>query len=439
MDRHVEQGLRVGRFHFGARLFEPRTGTLTLHYRLGELPLVEEFRFPIIADGEDEYLAAALDLLHWIAGISYWKTACPDTLVFDESAPDVWQAEWLNRLYRGGLAEFAWVNELDSSTWPLFRSNVAVPARKAGPAGLEDRALVPIGGGKDSLVALERVRTAGVEAATVSVGRAPLLTRIAEHTGLPHFTVERRLDPTLAELNRAGAWNGHVPVTAINSAVVTVLALLTRSCWVVFANERSADQPTRLDGDGRPVNHQFSKSFEFECMLGDWVRRYIAADLDVFSILRRDREVAVCRDFADLSRYHDVFSSCNRNFHLDGARTGRWCGVCPKCHFVFLALAAFMPPAEMTRIFGRDLLDDPRQVAGFRALLDLEDDKPFECVGTGEESRALVARLAADPVRSGQPVIRALAPEARDPIAPGLDALLEPSGPHRIPDRFPCP
>ena len=95
------------------------------------------------------------------------------------------------------------------------------------------------------------------------------------------------------------------------------------------------------------------------------------------------------------TRFDHVFSSCNRNFHILGERpVNRWCGVCPKCHFVFLALAPFMPKPRLMGIFGRNLLDEPEQAPGFDALLEYQDHKPFECVGEGRESRAAMAALA---------------------------------------------
>ena len=149
----------------------------------------------------------------------------------------------------------------------------------------------------------------------------------------------------------------------------------------------------------------------------------------------------MARQFAKNDRYDAYFSSCNRNFHLLGERpANRWCGVCPKCHFVFLALAPFMPKPRLVGIFGRNLLDDPEQVGGFDALLEFQDHKPFECVGEGRESRAAMAALAdaagvargragrsASRARSGRSSMR-----RNSTIAP----LLVIDGEHRVPPRL---
>lgn len=424
-------------FRFGHRALIPETGEVRLEYELDGIALTETFHLPDaplkIAQARHEAVDEALNLLHWTAGISYWKAGCPAHLEFSSSQPDRWQAEWLTRLWREGLAEFAWRNQLDVSDWPEIPAGKAEQT-SAGALGLGKCALVAMGGGKDSLVALERVLSAGQAAHTVQVGSAPLIGEVAAVAGQRHLIVRRRMDPVLGQLNRRGAFNGHVPITAINLAVLSLLALLGDYRRVIFANERSADEHTLIDGRGRAVNHQFSKSFAFERMFAAWVKCYIATDLEVFSILRRDRELAICREFACLDRYHGVFSSCNRNFHLDGSRTERWCGQCPKCHFVFLALAPFLPPERMTGIFGRDLLDDTQQLEGFRQLLALDGVKPFECVGEATEARAALLALSTSALWRDHAVVSGLAPLLQGLEVPTLHALCQPTGEHLIPD-----
>lgn len=422
-------------FVFSGWSFSESDGEARLRYRLDGHSFTERYRFPMTTMDSRvsrPALEAALDFLHWVAGISYWKAGCPARVDFAGNRPDRRQAAWLNELYRQGLGEFAWNNGLEPARFGVF-GGATEASSAAVEQTLQPRYLVAMGGGKDSLVAWSRLNRRGLDAVTVQVGQAPLIERVAGRTGREHLVVERHLDATLAEFNRAGAWNGHVPVTAINAAALVVLAVLQGFGNVVFANERSAEEATLTDSGGRAVNHQFAKTFVFERMLDEWVRTWIAADLRVFSLLRRDRELAICREFAALRRFHDVFSSCNRNFHLDGARTSRWCGQCPKCHFVFLALAPFMDPAELTTIFGADLLADRRQLAGFQALLALDGRKPFECVGEAAEARAAVRALAARPEWRAHGVVRALNAALGDVEAPALEDVCRPGGPHLIP------
>jgi hypothetical protein len=423
--------------------FDPEQARLTLRWTLeregSRIPLTEQFDFgpaePLSSERRRSF-DEAVRMLHRIAGVSYWKVACRGTVDLGEPLPSRRDAELLTSIYRDGLAELAWRNGLEAPWWPEFPQDDSLLSTERAPdLGLADRALVPMGGGKDSLVALERTRSTGLEIETVQVGQAELIRRVAEQTGLPHRRILRRLDPALRELNEQGALNGHVPITAINAAALAVAAVLWDFRYVVFANERSADSPT-LEVGGRAVNHQWAKSLAFESGFDAFIRRKVAADLRVFSLLRRDRELAVTRDFAALERYHDVFSSCNRNFHLDGPRTERWCGHCPKCRFVFLALAPYRSPEQMLGMFGRDLLAEPEAIEGFAELLELDGHRPFECVGEADEARAAVNALAADPRWSGHVLVAELGRRARETNAPSLEVLCRAEGPDRIPERF---
>jgi hypothetical protein len=174
-------------------------------------------------------------------------------------------------------------------------------------------------------------------------------------------------------------------------------------------------------------------------MFADYIREHVAADLQYYSLLRPLSELAVARQFAKSTRYDAYFSSCNRNFHILGERpVSRWCGVCPKCHFVFLALAPFMPKTRLVGIFGRNLLDDPAQTAGYDALLEYQDHKPFECVGEGRESRAALALLAGRAEWRGDALVerfaRLIMPQL-DRDALRIEPLLVPDSEHRIPAK----
>ncbi|MBL4894814.1 MAG: hypothetical protein JKY59_08130 [Emcibacter sp.] len=91
-----------------------------------------------------------------------------------------------------------------------------------------------------------------------------------------------------------------------------------------------------------------------------------------------------------------------------------WCCDCPKCRFVFLALAPFIGKGGMVDIFGRDILNDKTQEDGFRELLGLKGHKPFECVGEIGECRLLLKSLALLPEWQDSALITALAPEIEE-------------------------
>ncbi len=404
-------------FRFVRCSFDAETGVARLVYAFDEGPeLTETVTIPGAPFALDATRAQAVEhavrLLHLITGVSYYKAAVPHEIRIEGYAIDAATAVLLEQVYVHGLGEFAYRNGLSLHGRVRFPVAAQAPA-PAAAAGLREHALVAIGGGKDSLVSIEAART-----------------------GLPTLNIGRALAPELFEYNRQGAWNGHIPVTAINSAIMVLAALLHGVDQVVFSNERSASYGSMIPGTGE-VNHQWSKGWAFESAFGAYVQSHVAADLQYYSLLRPLSELAVARQFARTDHYDAHFSSCNRNFHLLGERpTNRWCGVCPKCHFVFLALAPFMPKPRLVGIFGRNLLDDANQAGGFDALLEYQDHKPFECVGEGQESRAAMAALGDRPEWREDVIVARFNREIR----PQLDAselvvapLLEIGGEHRIP------
>ena len=423
-------------------------GVAELVYAFDDSPeMIERIRFPdapALPDSRKGAFDAALRMLHCFAGISYYKAGLPPRIEVETGVPDPATADLLDALYLHGLGEFAYRNGLDLRNRIAFPSGgantIPTPALPLKGRELHHRALVPIGGGKDSLVVVEALKQSGIKATATWVGASPLIAAVAARTGLPMLNIGRELSPVLFEYNRMGAWNGHIPVTAINSAILACAAVLYEFDAIAFANERSASAAT-LEYEGGQVNHQWSKGWAFEKQFAAWLHSHVAGDLDYFSLLRPFSELAVTRAFAKSgAAYFDAFSSCNRNFKILGPKPAdRWCGQCPKCHFVFLALAPFLPKPRLLQIFGRNLLDDETLAPGFDALIEYHDHKPFECVGEASEARAAFATLAARPEWRED----ALVARFRDDVAPQLDATqlklqpwLEPSGEHGIPPRF---
>ncbi|MDX3934685.1 UDP-N-acetyl-alpha-D-muramoyl-L-alanyl-L-glutamate epimerase [Stenotrophomonas sp.] len=430
---------QVAVFRFVRCEFAADTGVAQLVYAFDDGPeLIETVTIPgapfVLEGDRAEAVQRALRLLHLIAGVSYYKAGVPGQVRIDSYSIDAATAALVETVYLNGLGEFAYRNGLNLRG--RFRLPVDGEAFAAPALGLREHALVAIGGGKDSLVSIEALRSLGIAETVTWIGGSQLIRACAERTGLPILNIGRTLAPELFELNRQGAWNGHIPVTAVNSAIMVLAALLQGVDQVVFSNERSASYGSQIPGTGE-VNHQWSKGWAFEQAFGEHLERHVAADLHYYSLLRPLSELAVARQFAKSDFYDAHFSSCNRNFHILGERpVNRWCGVCPKCHFVFLALAPFMPKMRLVGIFGRNLLDDIEQAPGFDALLEFQDHKPFECVGEGRESRAAMATLAARPEWNEDALVKRFVHEIRpqlDATELQIEPLLALEGEHRIP------
>jgi len=423
---------------FPAYAFDPSTGVASFDYVLtGDTPLsfTETITFPLPESGPvPQTFHRVLELLHVVAGVSYYKVGAPPRIEAPRSvAPEV--KALFTAVYSKGLAEYAYRNDLPF----VLDLEVSTPgsAPAAAPVDNADgRPLSAVGGGKDSIVTLEILRAAGLDPVPFSVNPNPVIVSVNAASGLSALAARRKLDPRLFELNKAGALNGHIPVTAINSLIAIATATLHGLGPVVMSNERSASDPN-LIWNGHEVNHQWSKGIEAEGLLRAAVTAHAGLTEPYFSLLRSLSELHIAQLYARHTTYDDVVTSCNKAFKLHDP-TARWCGDCPKCRFVFLAMAPAMSRERITHIFGKDLLADPAQLAGFEELLGIDAHKPFECVGEVEESVVALGMLAADPQWAQAPVVRSLMAEvpASAWAAASPAVVLAPGGPSFVPPVY---
>lgn len=371
--------------------FNERSKELQLTYAIDEA-----FKFTETYTFDFEYvpyntsaLERAIENLFFMAGVSYYKTFIPPEIIIQKGALDEQTAAFFSKTYQRGLGEFWYVNQLAPTTPVTFPVNATISQSRATSA---DGALVGIGGGKDSLVSVELLRNSGTPLTTWSLNHKPQLTPLVERINLPHLWVERALDPQLQQLNQHGALNGHVPLSAILACAGTVAAVLSGNRDVMVSNEQSANEAT-LVYQGVEINHQYSKSQEFEQDYQALLDRHFGDTLRYYSLLRPFSELRITEMFTNTAfrSYKDVFSSCNRTYTLTSDRMS-WCGTCPKCAFTFLALTPFLPREEIETVFGgKNLLLDPALESIYQQLLGINADKPLECVGEIRESRAAMA------------------------------------------------
>lgn len=396
IDKFLSQkGLdRPQKFIFESYKFDREKKTAFLYYSFDEkIQFCEEIFFDFEFKNYDQQtLDLAVRGLWLLAGVSYFKLLLPKQIEIKQYKIDQWQAEFLNKTYTLGLGEFFFKNKID------FRSLINFPFEKGGEKHIKNLnlkgAILPIGGGKDSLVSSILLEKKGVNFDTVTVGDYPFLESMIEKIGKKHLKILRKISPELIKLNNLGALNGHVPISSIWASIFVICAVLNGKKEVVLSNEASANEGN-LEMFGVQINHQYSKSLEFEEDFDFWVKNYITPSVHYYSLLRQFNELQITEIFVKdgWEKYKNDFVSCNKNFTLkNDSKQKRWCGKCDKCCFVSLMLAAFLPRQEIIDIFQTDIFKDEENYHIFEELTGKSGHKPFECVGTPEEVREAIKK-----------------------------------------------
>ena len=340
--------------------------------------------------------------------VSYWKITCSPLVKVKAGSLTGEQIQWWKDLYFHGLGEFFYVNgirEAEISGFMEIQAEGEAEETAADKSQAEETAamsaqvpvLVPIGGGKDSAVTLELLKEAGQRVMGYIINPRGATLQTAEKAGLSEsqvISVRRTLDKNMLELNKQGFLNGHTPFSAIVAFSSLIAARLYGLSWVALSNESSANESTVA---GSMVNHQYSKSFEFEKDFHQYAGRYLPGSAYYFSLLRPLSEFQIARYFAGCRQYHPVFRSCNA-----GSKTDSWCGHCPKCLFVYLILSPFLDPEEVREIFGRDMLEDESLRDTLEKLTGIQEEKPFECVGSRSEINTAIVIAIKNRERKGE-------------------------------------
>ena len=336
---------------------------------------------------------------------SYWKATCSPKIIVQAGGLNSTQVAWWKNLFMQGLGEFFYKNKINFPP-PNFLTIISSPQFLPRPSlgiprlGLGNRVLVPVGGGKDSAVTLELLKKSGMEQRPFLLNPTNPQFTLIKKAGLPAqagaknpITVFRVIDPRLLELNRQGFLNGHTPF----SAYLAFLGILTASLFdfkfIAFSNERSSNEGN-VKYKGKIINHQYSKSFEFEKKFREYTKKYLAKDMEYFSFLRPLYELQIAKIFAKYPKYFGVFLSCNEARKTRSGKqkpTGKWCGKCSKCLFVYVILSPFIKPKTLEKIFRKNLLKDQSLAPLMDRLTGKRGFKPFECVGTPREVAAALS------------------------------------------------
>ncbi len=353
------------------------------------------FRPKTIIQGvsEEQWAAMSPEVMHNFAFhlgmaeiLSYWKAACPSEIVIEAGYLDEYQLAWWHKLLINGMGEFFYQNQIDFTAPDFVRLYVS---EQVTPSPLlrfdnpleSNSVLVPIGGGKDSIVTVEtlgeHIQTLGTLALNTTQATEDTIQRSKSSRTI---YVKRTIDPTLLGLNQQGYLNGHTPFSSVLAFIAITCAALFNYRYVALSNERSSNEGNQVF-HGHVVNHQYSKTYQFEVDFQQYATRYLTASVKYFSYLRPLYELQIAALFAQMKPYHSIFRSCNV-----GQKDNTWCHSCPKCLFVYTILYPFMSEAELGLVFNHDLFARSDLLPIARELAGLADVKPFECVGTHEES-----------------------------------------------------
>lgn len=332
-------------------------------------------------DLEDEIIQKLIFSIGLVELTSYWKITCSPLVEIEAGHLDEEQITWWKKQYYWGLGEFFYTNHISTKLDSFMHiKTLGNSFGETHNIRRHEGNLVPVGGGKDSIVTLELLREEKAHTSCYILnprGATKESARMAGFDASSIIEVKRTLDPQMLKLNAQGYLNGHTPFSALVAFSATLFAYLNDLRYVVLSNEDSANESTV---EGTNINHQYSKSFQFEADFHTYEKTYIDSGVSYFSLLRGWSEFQIAQYFAKQKKYHPIFRSCNA-----GSKQDIWCCSCPKCLFVYLILSPFLSTKEEVAIFQENLLEKRELIDTLEKLIGYQREKPFECVGSREE------------------------------------------------------
>jgi len=315
---------------------------------------------------------------------SYWKTTVSPKIIIRAAHLSEWQLIFWSDLFMKGMGQFYYENKIDVSRNDFFKiisaSNRNIRTKPEKMNG--DKVLVPVGGGKDSAVTLEHLKTKFREISAFIMKPSSEASYNLVKTAGFHNVIEAEniLDPAMLEMNKKGFLNGHTPYSALLAFIGTFIAMLTDHKHIAFSNERSSEEGN-ISYLGVDINHQYSKTFEFEGKFREYNKK-VLSDVEYFSFLRPLYEIQIAKLFSKHEDYFSVIRSCNV-----GQKEGVWCSECPKCLSTFTMLYPYLGPIRIREIFPKNIFNNAELRKMLKSMVDENETKPFECVGTREETK----------------------------------------------------
>lgn len=348
-----------------------------------------EFSGIQLADFDKQRVEQLIGHLGLVELLSYWKAfASPRIEASCVFLTEPQRAFW-HDLYLKGMGEYFYKNKIDFTPVDFLQlitrstpdsTPPHAPQAHASTATdkAEHRVLVPVGGGKDSAVTAEIIRNV-FPINTFILNPTPAELAVSQQAGCEHPVITKRtFDPRLLELNKKGFLNGHVPFSASLAMMTVIAAELGGYTEIAVSNERSSNE-ANVTYLGHEINHQYSKSLEFETAFNSYISAL--STVRYFSFMRPLYELQIAKLFSTFPQYFPIFRSCNR-----GQKTNSWCGACPKCLAITLTLLPWVGIDTINSIFGSNPLTRPENIPTVHELAGLTEAKPFECVTTKEET-----------------------------------------------------
>lgn len=317
--------------------------------------------------------------------ISCWKVTCSPKVIIKCGYINEEQKEWWKKTYFYGLGELFYTNKIETNIEEFMDIECTVKENVLEYQNIEEEFngyIVPIGGGKDSIVTLETINIDKEKDYCLIVNPKPVTLKCAEIAEIKNnniIEIYREIDRNIIELNKKGYINGHTPFSMMLAFVSYFVAYLLSKRYIALSNESSANES---NVEGKKVNHQYSKSYEFECDFEKYSKKYLKAPVKYFSFLRPLNELQIAKIFSRKEKYHEIFKSCNVG---SKEKEWKWCCNCAKCLFAYIILSPYLYREKLIKIFGEDMFENKKLLTTFLELTGNGETKPFDCVGTFEE------------------------------------------------------
>lgn len=386
-------------FYFNKYLIKEDNDSIYLEYEF-EIPNLTKFnpsikilkKSHVFKNINTKYVKNLVFHIGLIELISYWKCTCSPKIIIKCGFLNNEQIEWWKKIYFYGLSELFYTNNIKTNIQDFVTIECTNKNTNIEYEPIKDEYygyIVPIGGGKDSVVTLETLELDKKNDYCLIINPKSVTLKCANLAGFEDkniIEIYRNIDSKLIDLNKNGFINGHTPFSAMLAFLSYFIAYVMSKKYIALSNESSANESNVV---GKKINHQYSKSFEFECDFEKYSNKFLKMPVKYFSFLRPLNELQIAKIFSKHEKYHNIFKSCNVG---SKEKEWKWCCNCAKCLFAYIILSPYLYKDKLVDIFEIDLFKKDDLLKTFIELTGNGDTKPFDCVGTFEEVNFAISK-----------------------------------------------